>query len=209
MLKRHLQTFLFVALCTANASTWATPSASRHDLFIYLFIHDEIAPGRINLIKEQYFAWLIKDLQSFTDRRVQLEIIRNEPQMTNIPYKSPTPETTLSLWTQRLNTYMAARNLRSGGTNKYVLLTADKLSASVLGISHAPGYAAIASLESFTAPAHELGHLLGAKHEAAQVNYNGWWCQTNMANRNRMYSNCYVYSGENKRLISRFLERYP
>jgi hypothetical protein len=209
MMKRYLYTALFLTLWTAHTSAWGEQPPSRHALFIYLFIHDEIEQGKVDAIKHEYFAWLVKDLESFTGRRIQIQVIRKEPQLTDIAYKSNTPETTLLRWTQQLGKYRDAHNLRTGGTNKYMLLTANKLSASVLGISHAPGHAAIASLESFTAPAHELGHLLGAKHEAAQVNYNGWWCQTNMADRNRMLGNCYVYSGENKRLISRFLERYP
>lgn len=66
--------------------------------------------------------------------------------------------------------------------------------------------AAIASIQSYNAPAHELGHLIGATHEAAQVMYTPWPCETNMdSERTIGFSLCYVFSDENKNLIANYL----
>lgn len=205
------RSLLLIALLTACPGIRAEETGSRHALFIHLFIHDDVPQSRINTLRQDYFLWLIKDLENITGRRVQLIFVRDVPTLTNFPYKAQDMEQGLLLWTNRLGRYLELHNLPLNRTSKYLLLTADKLDESGLGVALEQGHTGIASLQAYTAPAHELGHMFGATHQASKVLYRkGWWCETNLApKRNRMLSNCYIYSDTNRQLISDYLRRYP
>lgn len=205
------RSLLLFALLITCLDIRAEEAVSKHALFINLFIHDDVPQSRINKLRQDYFIWLIKDLESITGRRVQLKFIRDVPTLTNFPYKAQSMEQGLLLWVNRLGNYLDVHNLPLNRTSKYLLLTRDKLDDSGLGVALDQGHTGIASLEAYTAPAHELGHMFGATHDASQVLYRkGWWCETNLApKRNRTLANCYVFSDANRQLISNYLRRYP
>jgi len=184
---------------------------SKRPLFIYLVIHDDLPQAKIDSLVENHFVWLIKDLESFTERRVNLEWIRNVPALTDYAYKGNNVNELSRLWRDRVDAYISTHNLPRNQTSKYLLLTNERISASVLGFAIDKGYAGVASLETYPAPAHELGHMLGGHHDSAEVLYqNGWWCETNlMPTRVNLRANCYVFSDENKQRIAAHLSEYP
>ncbi|MCD5995386.1 hypothetical protein KDX38_17580 [Pseudomonas sp. CDFA 602] len=184
---------------------------SKRPLFFYLVIHDDLPQAKIDSLVENHFAWLIKDLESFTGRRINLEFIRNAPALTDFSYKGDDTDQLSALWKKQVDQYMNTHNLPRNHTTKYLLLTNNSINSKVMGFAIDKGYAGIASLETYPAPAHELGHMLGGHHDSAEVLYqNGWWCETNlMPTRVNLRANCYVFSDENKQRIAAHLSEYP
>lgn len=66
--------------------------------------------------------------------------------------------------------------------DKQLLLTRNSYDHSGLnynaGLAYQKQNTAIASAGAYGAPAHEIGHLLGATHEDAELKFNGWVCET-------------------------------
>lgn len=67
------------------------------------------------------------------------------------------------------------------------------------------------SLDRYRIVAHELGHLSGALHEDAAIQYKrGWWCESNMyPNPSALRSNCYTYSDDNQRRMRAYIVESP
>ncbi|PBQ08125.1 hypothetical protein CCL07_08140 [Pseudomonas congelans] len=210
MFKTIARSLLLVAAFTLSLAALAD-NASKRPLFFFLFIHDDVKETDDARLAEEYFSWLIKDLESFAGRRVHLQFIRNIPDVTDARYKGENLDQTYIAWKNRLNQYLNEKNLPLNGTTKYLLVTQDKMNSGTLGFATLGGYTGIASLETFTAPAHELGHMLGGTHELAEVIYHkAWWCETNLVDtRKNIRSNCYFYSDKNKEKIAANLSEFP
>lgn len=204
---------LFVALClsilVAVQPANAQQGSAKRPLFLYIFVHDDIALKDRAALHKDYFEWMQKDLESFTGRRVSLQFIENKAPMTSFRYQSENDTQTLTDWAALVEKYQRTNNLPQHGTAKYLLLTRNNLNEYTLGISSTS--VAIASTQTYTAPAHEIGHMLGGTHEAAEVLYrNGWWCETNIvAVRYPTRANCYIYSDKNKQQIAARLSSEP
>ena len=211
MLKKYTSCLLLLCSLALSHTAWANDNAFRKPLTLYLVLHDDISHYSTHELRQDYFAWLIKDLESFTDRYVQLAFIRDVPGLTDFAYQNDDVDKTYSAWKDKMDRYVIKNGTQRNETTKYLLLTQNRINSDTLGASTDTGYTGIASLETFTIPAHELGHMLGGTHEAAEVRYKrGWWCQTNIVEKHGdIYSNCYVYSDANKQIIAEHLNRYP
>ncbi|MFJ4144209.1 hypothetical protein [Pseudomonas sp. NPDC089734] len=183
----------------------------RRPLFFYVFVHDDIPVSERAHIRADYFSWLIKDLESFTGRRVYLEIIQDTPPLTAFDYQTRDLPKGLQGWTKLVERYIQEKNLPRNRTSKYLLLTRDKINADTFGYTRIGHHAAVASMQTYPAAAHEIGHMLGGTHENAEILFrNGWWCETNItASREAIRANCYVYSDRNKKIIAEQLSRAP
>ncbi|MDU8456397.1 MULTISPECIES: hypothetical protein [Pseudomonas syringae group] len=210
MFKTIAKSLLLIAAFALSQAALAEGDSQR-PLFLFLFIHDDVKETSNERLTEDYFTWLIKDLESFTGRRVHLQFVRNVTDVTDVEYKNDNLDQTYAIWKGRLNQYLSEQNLPKNGTTKYLLLTQSKLNSGTLGFATLNGHTGIASLATFTAPAHELGHMLGGTHELAEVIYKGgWWCETNLvATRQSIRANCYVYSDKNKQKIAANLSEFP
>ncbi|SHN30184.1 hypothetical protein SAMN05216593_12615 [Pseudomonas asturiensis] len=211
MLKAFTRSLLLITALLLNQAALADELLTKRPLFLFLFVHDDIKETDINRLAKDYVTWFVKDVESFTGRRVQLQFIRNVPTLTDFAYKGDDLNKTSLDFKNTVDRYTLAKNLPKNATTKYMLLTQDMLNSKTGGVAIIKGYTAIASLQTYSAAAHELGHLLGGTHEAAQVLYRGgWWCETNLvAERNTLRANCYTYSDENKKLIAANLGEHP
>ncbi|MGV8916823.1 MAG: hypothetical protein ACOH2R_03305 [Pseudomonas sp.] len=200
---------ILISLFTAQVS--ANEKADKMPLFFYVFIHDDIPLHERDTLRQDYFTWLLKDLESFTGRRVYLELIQNSGPLTSFRYQGEDLYSMLDDWTKLVNVYRNSNNLPINIRSKYLLLTKSPINNHALGYAGFKYPTGVASLGSYPAAAHELGHMLGGVHEAAEVLFkNGWWCETNLvATRVPLRANCYHYSDENKKAIAAYLSESP
>lgn len=211
MLKKYTSCLLLLCALALSHKAWANDNPSRQPLTLYLVLHDDLSHHNIHELRQDYFAWLIRDLESFTDRYVRLAFIRDVPGLTDFAYQNDDVDETYYAWKNRMDRHVINNGMERNATTRYLLLTQNKINSNTLGASEDKSYTGIASLETFAIPAHELGHMLGGTHKAAEVLYKGgWWCQTNIIeSHEKIRSNCYVYSDANKQIIAEHLNRYP
>lgn len=198
---------LYASSASANVPTTKFP------LFLNVFIHDDIPHAARANLRRDYFAWLLKDLESITGRRIYLELIENYPPLTNFKYKGDNHDASVKAWAEHATGYANSKNLPWSPRTKYLLLTNSKLNSATVGAALPRQHAGIASLETYIAPAHELGHMFGATHENAETLLTkGWPCGTNMSaksNPSRLKANCYLFSDANREAIRAYLSQTP
>lgn len=207
---RTLALTLSTLLLLITSSAFANDKLTKMPLFFYVFLHDDIPQSKRETISKDYFSWLRKDLESFTQRRVYVNFVENAGPITQYAYHGENLTEVLNGWTFAVNDYIDQNNLPMNRRIKYLLLTNEKINGRTLGVATFEHYTAIASLESYAAAAHEVGHMLGGTHENAEVLYNGWWCETNLyETRIGLRAPCYQYSDKNKAAIAAHLSKSP
>lgn len=193
--------------------TSAIQSTPKKALIIIAVIHDDVPPATRNTLYADYFRPLVKELESFTERRFHVVFTAGQP-YCNFDYKGDDLLQTLQRWEPLSNQLLAELKedkLDIDKLTKVVLLTNDGLNAAVLGGALvrgkiSSGKCAIASLVGYSAVGHEIGHLLGATHEDYEIQYNGWVAQTYMApSREILLSNSYTFSPANRKNIINYL----
>lgn len=192
-------------------SAFADQGADKRPLFLTVFLHDDIPQAERTNIRRDYFAWMLKDLENFTGRRVYLDFVERRGKLTAFRYQGEGGANTLRSWTNLVDEYIAENNRPQAITHKYLLLTRNKINDDTLGFTQSGHHAAIASMATYTAPSHEIGHMLGGTHEASEVIFKeGWWCETNITpTRMQLRSNCYLYSTQNKKIVLGYLSKVP
>ncbi|WP_341522059.1 hypothetical protein AABC73_00860 [Pseudomonas sp. G.S.17] len=204
-------TLLLIMLALLWQPAFADLAAEKRPIFLTVFLHDDIPQAERQNIRRDYFVWLLKDLESVSGRRVYLDFIERQGPLTAIDYQGQNEENTLRNWTRLVDQYIAENNRPQSITHKYLVLTRNKINEYTLGLTKPGHHAAIASMATYTAPAHEIGHMLGGSHEASEVIYkDGWWCETNITpTRMGLRANCYVYSDQNRKLMLNYLSKVP
>ena len=202
-----LSALLFIIISPASADEKLT----KLPLNFYVFLHDDIPQAQRENISMDYFSWLRKDLESFTHRRVYVNFVHNVAPLTEYAYQGGNLTNILSGWSDSVKDYADKNNLPINRRTKYLLLTNEKINGQTLGIAGQQHYAGIASLGSYPAAAHELGHMFGGTHDHSEVLYkDGWWCETNIfPTRVGVRANCYHYSDKNKEAIAAYLSELP
>ena len=202
-----LSALLFIIISPASADEKLT----KLPLNFYVFLHDDIPQAQRENISMDYFSWLRKDLESFTHRRVYVNFVHNVAPLTEYAYQGGNLTNILSGWSDSVKNYADKNNLPINRRTKYLLLTNEKINGQTLGIAGQQHYAGIASLGSYPAAAHEIGHMLGGTHDHSEVLYkDGWWCETNIfPTRVGVRANCYHYSDKNKEAIAAYLSELP
>jgi hypothetical protein len=180
---------------------------------IFVIIHDDVPESTRKNLYADHFQPFITELQSFIERKVHVIFGRLAP-YSNFDYKNENEQMTSSRWENMCFGYLEERRAEGFKTDrltKVLLVTNENLNSRTGGIARIyppffSGNSAIASLTSYINVAHEIGHLLGAKHEDYETQFNGWWCETNMSPRSGgITSNCYVFSPANRQNIKNYL----
>ncbi|MBA1203999.1 hypothetical protein G7009_19965 [Pseudomonas capeferrum] len=194
----------WIALMCASQlpAAWASQS-----LQIWIYPHDELVDISEHDLRNDYFQQWLDEMRSFTSHPIEIIFQRNVPGITDLAYAGKPSNEILDAFKDELRYRSSAP---FSFMRKYVLLTRDVYDRSGLnynaGLAEQGGTHAIASLDTFKAPAHEIGHLLNATHEHAATQFNGWFCETYMAPRNPLRSHCYRYSDENRANIADYLK---
>jgi|GEM_PF-292975 len=208
LMRKRLRTTLPLAIAALYHAAFVNAASG---LTVWIFPHDELADISNEQLQLDYFDFWLIEMREIIDLPVHIRFQRNIPGLTDLDYRRDDPSKTLAAWSDAAWTWRRQQNAPGGIIdNKYLLLTRQQLDTSgeTLGLAHQTGHAAIASIYSYATPGHELGHTLSATHEASEVNFNGWFCETYMfPTRLNVRSNCYRYSEENRANIARYLRR--
>lgn len=201
---------LALALSLQTSSSCADTSPT---LTIWVFPHDELSEISDEQLQIDYFDHWLLEMRQIVDIPVLLTFHRDVPGLTDVDYTQQDAQATLALWADASWAWRRQQESPGGALdNKYLLLTRNSLGKDgltmITGAAHQAGHAAIASLLSYAAAGHELGHTLSATHEQSAIQYNGWFCETYMyPKRIGLRSQCYRYSDENRANIANYLKK--
>lgn len=189
--------------------TSITKQTHKSSITIIAVVHDDVPKSTAKTIYADYFRPLVSELESFTERKVNVVFTGGEP-YNKLDYRGDDTLKTLRRWEAlgyELLHKMEKEGLNIDGLTKVILVTNDPLNDTTAGAAlcwppASTGRFAIASLRSYLYVGHEVGHLLGAKHEDFEVQYNGWWAETYMAPKREMFrSISYTFSPANRQNI--------
>ncbi|BDM25505.1 MULTISPECIES: hypothetical protein [Pseudomonas] len=200
----------YIALTLGLACSMILPSAwAARSLVVTVYPHDELAGISDKQLQDDYFQHWLDEMRSFTQHPIEVIFQRAIRGLTDIDYRAMSSTQILDAFTEEITTQRSARPFSF--MNKDLLLTKDSYDRSglnfVAGLAHFNGNTGIASMVTYAAPGHELGHMLSATHDNAKTEFNGWFCETYMVpNRVPLRSNCYRYSDQNRAAIADYLK---
>ncbi|WPN54003.1 hypothetical protein QMK52_07575 [Pseudomonas sp. P9_2] len=166
-------------------------------------------------IKEYYFSWVIDEIEQLSGRTVELIEIKKEsaPELYKFKYHSDTTLDASTRWVNAVTEYLNKTSQTTSPLDKFILLTRHiPVPSEARGfVNEIGGQFAIATLQNYRTAAHEVGHMLGAEHDAGEIIYNGWWNETTM-HVNDEFSvlrlNAYRFSDRNRETIKTYLGQF-
>lgn len=198
-----------------------TEQTQKNDIIIIAVIHDDVpAPAR-KTIYADHFQPLVSELESFTERKVNVVFAGGAP-YSNFQYKGEEHEETVKRWAAsgiQLLDEMRSDGVETNNVTKVILITNNALKGgfidpfnplvtgvALLDLPDQTGTFAIASLLTYRSVAYEIGILLGGKPEDSETQFNGWFAETYMTQyRDWAKSNSYTFSAANRQNIKNYL----
>lgn len=188
-----------------------------------VIIHDDLKKHHKDKLYADHFAWLKTELEFVSQREVLINMSEpgDAPDLSGYNYKNEDEMAALLGWRDRLHdayTEMSKNQNFDRNLIKFILLTRNNMhekAGGVLGlqagVAAIKGHCAIAATTFTQAPAHEIGHMLGATHEDSEVVYDGWWHDSIMLADpfTPLRGNAYRFSDKNRDNIRQYLSRLP
>ena len=205
------------ALLALLSTLLALPAwAGAVPLTLNVYVHADIQDRDPARLYKDYLAPWKQEMEEFSGRSVEVRFITDAPAVEDIAYKGSGEQAHLNrlidTFRSRVDEYQRHRNItpKNFKTEKHLLLVQSRLAATILGVAHQGSSLGIASLETYSAAGHELGHMLNGTHENAETLLNPWFCETYLvATRQALRSNCYRYSDANREAIKQYLRTAP
>lgn len=200
---RYLVMTALISLSLIAGHAFARPQP----LQITLFVHQDVTQS-VDKLHQDFFSHWEKEMTEISGREVQFDYVTEANEITTLDYRNDNHDAVLRQMQHLARRYFAD-NEKPGRAelNKSLLLTTRPLNDVAYGITTHLSNTGIASLDYYSAPAHELGHMFGAIHDHAK---SGWsMCDSYMANRNALKAHCYTFSEANRDLIGDHLIQFP
>jgi hypothetical protein len=181
-----------------------------------VYIHSDLDGYDINELNKDYFSWVRTELQDISNRNIDMTINTKStsPEMANFEYKDNSSGRSLYNWSILVDQMSSrvkvpGREFYHRKLIKHLLLTRDPINEMVAGVAYSEDRYGIASISYKMAAGHEIGHMLGATHEDADILYNGWWDDTIMKeDHSPLRGNAYRFSDKNRENIRNYLSQF-
>jgi hypothetical protein len=199
---RYIASSMLVALSLAASQAFA----GLQPLQVRIFVHQDVTES-VDSIEYNYLSHWAKAIKDISGREVKFEYITEANAITTMDYRTENLQALMEeLKTHYLQYDFTHRLEGDEFLQKGLLLTRHALNDSIGGVAYDFAKVGVASLVSYSFPAHELGHIFGATHENARAG----WCDTYMVpRRNSFKAQCYGYSEANERVIGERLDNRP
>lgn len=177
-------------------------------LHIWVFLHDRSGEHDYAKFLNWYAAWWIKDMETNVrpGMPIRVSLRARIPGLTDMDYHAGKAEKSISNVAVAGARYVREHGGHVDNLSRFVLFVNEpprNLPSGVLGGAIESYGAAIASNRGHRHIfAHEVGHLIGATHEAAE---NRFFCVTNMGNNIIGKAACRVYTKANEKNIRDYL----
>lgn len=188
----------------------ARKAAQTNAVDVRIFLHDESGESDRAKFLNWYVVWWLKDMQENVTpgAPVRVSVHEHVPGLTDLDYHVGTIEDRIRDVARRGREFMGSWGDRVTPLTEYVLFVGSAGSTWKPGVVGGAVELAGAAIASRQGPrhvvAHELGHLLGARHEDAQRDL---FCVTNMKDDTLTAGACKRYSDANKERIRRYVSR--
>lgn len=199
---------LFALSCGLVLSLQLPAASAARSLTVTVYVHDDLADMSDEQLNKDFFQHWLDEMRSFSQQSIEVIFQRKVEHITDIAYAGMPSAKLLEVFTRQL--HEQRRHPFLSFMDKQLLLTGNSYDHSGLnynaGLAYLKKNTAIASVAAYGAPAHEIGHLLGATHEDAELKFNGWVCETYTHPRVPARSNCYRYSDKNRANIADYMK---
>ncbi|WP_036137380.1 hypothetical protein [Luteibacter sp. 9135] len=181
---------------------------SEKTLHVWIFLHDRSGERDYAKFLNWYAAWWIKDMEANVRPGMPIRVSLRDriPGLTDMDYHAGQAESRIADIAVAGARYVREQGGHVDNLSRFVLFVNEpprNLPSGVLGGAIEPYRAAIASNRAHRHIfAHEVGHLIGATHEAAE---NRFFCVTNMADNIIGKAACRVYTKANDQNIRDYL----
>jgi hypothetical protein len=182
--------------------------SAERPLHVWIFVHDQAGETDAAKFMDWYVDWWLKDMETTVVPGMPITVsLRSRiPGVTDIDYQRGNEEDRL----REIRKASAAHVKAAGGQvdkrTKFVLFVNKPMpswSWGQSGVAAESLNVAVASNQGYRFIfAHEVGHLLGATHEASEQRA---FCTTNMGEMLIAKLGCYVYTKANDRRIRDYL----
>lgn len=186
----------------------APGAQAARSLVINVYLHDDLSGMSNQQLHDDFFQHWLDEMRTFSKTPIEIVLRRNVRGITDTVYENTSSSQLLEQFTEAV--HQQDPQPPFSFLNKHLLMTRNSYDHSGLnynaGLAYFKQNTAIASIAAYSAPAHEIGHMLGATHEDAALKFNGWICETYTHPRVPARSNCYRYSDKNRTSILEYIK---